>query len=214
MNKLIILLVLTILSSDIFAQRSIRQGSCGAASSSRLYITPYFGGGGSTYKYNLNNSVMDADSNYYKEETGKLFSPLAGINILYNVGKSNIGGGIEVQGLLGKTNNGLFETSRSIYFYKFYGRYEYAIYKDSFFDFGIYVEGGLLFPKKIQGDMPTMGSFGKIGIFYNLIINSNSSLLIGVDYQYSKFNSTIGQAISNHTANGVKLNIGYRFWFD
>lgn len=216
MNKLIVILLLFVFNTDIIAQTNnrTRQASCRTASRSKLYITPYIGAGGSSYTYNLNNTVMDLDSNFYNEESGKLFSPLAGINLLYNIGKSNLGGGVEIQGMFGKTNNGLIETSRSIYFYKFYGRYEYAIYKDSFFDFGLYLEGGVLFPNKVEGEAPTMGGFGKAGIFYNIIINSTSSLFIGMDYQYSGFNSTIGQAISKHTSKGLKLNIGYRFWFD
>lgn len=216
MNKITLIILISIFSESVFAQMNnrTRQANCRTASRSRLYITPYIGAGGSSYDYNLNNTVMDADSNFYNEESGRLFSPIVGINLMYNVGKSNIGGGFEWQGMYGKTNNGLYETSRNIYFYKFFGRYEYAIYKDSFFDFGLYLEGGLLFPKNVQGDAVSMGGFGKAGLFYNIIINSTSSLFIGMDYQYLSFNTTIGQAISSHTSQGIKLSIGYRFWFD
>jgi hypothetical protein len=216
MKKLFYIIILIILSEGAIAQLNnrTRQASCQSGSRSRLYITPYIGAGGSSYSYKLNNTVMDADSNFYNDEGGRLFSPIVGINLMYNIGKSNLGGGFEWQGMYGKTNNGLFETSRNIYFYKFYGRYEYAIYKDSFFDFGLYLEGGLLFPKNVEGDAVSMGGFGKAGIFYNIIINSTSSLFIGLDYQYLSFNSTIGQPISTHVSKDLKLNIGYRFWFD
>ncbi len=215
MNKLIIILIAVLIGKSNFAQinNRTRQGSCRDASRSRLYITPYFGAGGSAYKYNLNNTVMDIDSNFYNEEAGKLFSPFAGINLMYSIGRANLGGGVEWQGMYGKTNNGLFETNRNIYYYKFYGRYEYAIYRDSFFDFGIYLEGGVIFPKNVAGSSISMGGYGKAGVFYNIIINSTSSIFLGLDYQYLSFNSTIGQAISTHTAKGVKLDIGYRIWF-
>ncbi len=216
MKKLLFIIIVLLIGNSTIAQinNRTRQASCKSGSRSRLYITPYIGAGGSSYLYNLNNTVMDSDSNFYNEEKGRLFSPFVGVNLMYNIGKSNLGGGIEWQGMYGKTNNGLYETSKKIYFYKFYGRFEYAIYRDSFFDFGLYLEGGVLFPQNIDGEAVSMGEFGKAGFFYNLIINSTSSIFIGLDYQYMGYTSTIGQAISNHSSWDIKLNIGYRFWFD
>jgi hypothetical protein len=213
MKKILFLLaVITASYSNLIAQ-SYRQGSCGNKSNSRLYITPYIAIGGGSYNYNLNNTVMDIDSNYYNTENGSIFTPVIGINILYKISKANLGGGAEVQGLYGTTENGLTKTKQSAYLFKFYGRYEYDLYSDSFNDFGFALEGGLLFPNKVAGDYPSMGAYGKIGLYYNYIFNSTSALFIGLDYSYSAFNTEIGKAVSKHTVGDTKLTIGYRFWF-
>lgn len=213
-NKLVVLVaILVIPLLGISQSNRTRQASCASGSTSRFYITPYIGAGGSSYTYSLNNTVYDTDSNVYNNESGSLFTAIAGINLMYNIGRGNLGGGAEFQNFSGKTNNGLFETDHNMYFYKFFGRYEYKIYYDSFSDFGIFLEGGLLFPNQVHGDSPSMGPFFKGGLFYNLIINSTSSLLIGVDYQYASFTTQIGGAESNHKITDIKLSVGYRFWF-
>lgn len=191
-----------------------RQASCAGGKASKFYITPYIGLGGASYSFELNSTVMDADSNIYDLEEGRMLTPIAGINFMYSLGRSNLGGGAEWQSFIGETDNGFTQTSRTIYLPKFFGRYEFAFYSDSFSDFGAYLEGGLVFPKNTQGESVDMGSFFKIGLFYNLIINHTSSLFVGLDYQYSSFTSVIGNEISNHYTRDIKISIGYRFWFD
>ncbi len=216
MHKILISISLLLLSTISMAQinNRTRVGSCASyGKRSRLYITPYIGGGGAFYKYNLNNTVMSPDSLFFKEEQGRLYSPLAGINLMYNLGKTNLGGGAEIQNLSGNTNNGLTETKRNILFYKFYGRLEYAFYKDAFFDFGINLDGGFFFPQNIPGKSAQMGVYAKAGIFYNIIINSTSSIFINLNYQYTNSTSQIGQAVSTHISHGIVLSAGYRFWF-
>ena len=210
--KLLLFSLFVIASNNLFAQ-NYRQGSCGTNSYSRLYITPYISLGGGSYSYLLNNTVMGTDSVFYNNEKGGVFTPSLGVNILYNIGKANLGGGAEFQGIYGTTNNGLYDTKQSAYLLKFYGRLEYRIYHDAFNDFGLGFEGGLLFPKNVVGSYPSMGAYGKVGIFYNYIINSTSSLYLGLDYSYSSFTTEIGSGISNHTLGDIKLTIGYRFWF-
>jgi hypothetical protein len=164
------------------------------------------------YTYDLNGTVMDSDSNYYLTESGRMFAPLFGLNLMYSIGKSHLGGGAEWQGLIGKTDNGLYKTPQNAYLWKFFGRYEYNLYSDAFFDFGFLLEAGLDIPKNVYGYQHQFGPFVKGGIFYNHLINSNSSLLIGLDYQYVTFNNTVGLSISNHRIKGLNLTIGYRFW--
>ncbi len=210
--KYILLIIVLGTLSKVSAQ-NYRQGSCGNNSYSHLYITPYIGLGGGQYSYNLNNTVMDTDSIFYNQEKGGMFTPLVGINFMYKVGKGNLGGGTEIQGAMGVTNNELFSTKQNIYLFKFYGRYEYALYTDAFNDFGIHIEGGLLFPRNVFGNSPTMGAYGKTGFFYNYIISSTSSLFLSLDYSYSTFNSEIGGGLSRHKLENLEINIGYRFWF-
>jgi len=209
---LFIIAITFFFTNNIYSQ-SYRQGSCGSNSYSRLYITPYIGIGGGSYSYDLNKTVMDTDSNYFDQEKGNVFTPAFGINFLYKIGKSNLGGGAEIQGINGTTQNELFDTKQSAYLFKFYGRYEHDLYSDSFNDFGFAIEGGLLFPNKVAGDYPKMGGYGKVGLYYNYIINSTSAIFVGLDYSYSVFNTEIGKSISNHSLGDVKLTIGYRFWF-
>lgn len=212
-TTLVIIIILLPIFSFSQGNNRTRQASCASGSVSRLYITPYIGAGGANYIYDLNSTVMDADSVFYNEESGKLFTPIAGINLMYSVGRGNLGGGLEWQGFVGKTDNGLFETKQNMYLYKFYGRYEYKFYYDAFSDFGMFIEAGLHFPNNVHGDAPSMGPYFKAGLFYNMIINSTSSLLIGVDYQYTSFTSQIGGSVSNHVIQDMKISVGYRFWF-
>jgi hypothetical protein len=214
MQNIKVLLILFVLGFSFFSKaQSYRIGSCGNNSSSHLYITPYIGLGGGAYSYELNNTVMDADSVFYNKEKGGVFTPIVGINFMYKIGKGNLGGGTEFQGLYGETDNGLTSTKENAYLLKFYGRYEYAIYNDAFNDFGIHLEGGLLFPYGVIGEYASMGAYGKVGIFYNYIIGSTSSLFIGLDYSYSMFRTQIGNADSNHNLGNIELTVGYRFWF-
>ncbi|RLD46241.1 MAG: hypothetical protein DRI86_03690 [Bacteroidetes bacterium] len=210
--KTILFLFVLFLSITSSAQ-SYRQGSCGNNSSSHLYITPYIGVGGGTYSYNLNNTVMDTDSVFYNNENGSVFTPIVGINFMYKIGKTNLGGGGEVQGVYGNTQNGLTKTKQSAYIFKFYGRFEYDLYSDAFNDFGFALEGGLLFPNNVIGLYPSMGAYGKVGLYYDYIISSTSALFIGLDYSYLTYNTEIGKAVSNHSIGDIKLTIGYRFWF-
>jgi len=214
MNKIKILLLIIIIGFSLQSTaQTYRQGSCGGNSSSNFYITPYIGIGGGSYSYNLNNTVMDIDSTYYNNEKGSVFSPIAGINFMYKIGRGNLGGGAEYHGLFGETGNGLTTTKQSTFLLKFYGRFEYIIYTDAFNDFGVFFEGGLLFPNNAIGEYANMGANGKGGIFYNYIIGSTSSLYIGLNYEYAMFTTEIGSAVSNHKINNIELTIGYRFWF-
>ena len=213
MKKIIILAVLFVIVLQSSAQ--IRYGNCKSKSQSRLYFTPYIGAGAGSYSYNLNNTVIGPapDSISYPESKGVMFTPVVGLNIMYSVGRANIGGGLEWQGAYGSTSTDISSYKHSIYFYKFYGRFEYAIYSDSFSDFGIDFQGGLTFPNDIIGTSGDMGMFLSAGLYYNYVINSTSSLMIGADYEYSAFTSTIGNGVSNHKFQPIKLTIGYRFWF-
>ncbi|OYT12113.1 MAG: hypothetical protein B6I18_01875 [Bacteroidetes bacterium 4572_112] len=213
MKKIIILAVLMVIAIQSNAQT--RYGSCKSKSQSRLYITPYIGAGGGLYSYDLNKTVVGPapDSLVYDNSKGVLYTPVVGLNIMYSIGNANIGGGLEWQGAYGSTSTDVSSQDHNIYFYKFYGRFEYALYTDAFSDFGFNFQGGLSFPNNIVGTSNDMGMFLSAGLFYNLIINSTSSIIIGADYEYSAFTSTIGNRVSNHIYQPIKLTIGYRFWF-
>ena len=193
----------------------MRYGSCKSKSQSRFYITPYIGAGGGSYSYELNKTVVGPapDSLVYDNSKGVLFTPVVGLNLMYSVGRANIGGGLEWQGGYGSTSTDVSSRDHNIYFYKFYGRFEYAFYSDSFSDFGIDFQGGLSFPNNIIETSNDMGMFLSAGLFYNILINSSSSFMIGADYEYSAFTSTIGNSVSNHKFQPIKLTLGYRFWF-
>lgn len=211
----IILIMLTLLPMWAMSQNNrTRQASCANGSRSRLYITPYVGFGQANYKYELNNTVVGPapDSLIFDKATSKPFTPMLGINLMYNFSKASLGGGAEWQGFRGKINNGLTRNDLNLYYFKFYGRYEYTLYRDAFKDIGLLLEAGVLFPKNYNGISANMGTYFKGGVFYSWIINSTSALFIALDYQYAGFENQVGNAVSKHTSTDIKLSIGYRFW--
>lgn len=213
MNKrfFITTILLVILSLAVNAQ--LRYGSCASKSQSKLYVTPYVGVGGGSYSYDLNKTLIGADSTIFPTEKGGMFTPVAGVHLVYNIGKINIGGGVEWAGMYGTTKTDISSVKQSAYFYKFYARVEYAFYSDSFSDIGIHLHGGVSFPKNIIGANSDLGTFVLGGLYYNFVINSQSAFLISADYEYSMFNSIIGNSVSNHILKPIKLSVGYRFWF-
>ncbi|MCK5846737.1 MAG: hypothetical protein KAG84_04805 [Bacteroidales bacterium] len=215
MIKYRVLLLLAILLTSIVSHAQLRHGSCRSASQSRFYITPYIGAGGGTYSYDLNNTVVGVtpDSINYPTSKGTAFTPVLGLNLMYKVGRANIGGGFEWQGLYGTTSTDISDYKHSAYFYKFFGRLEYAIYTDPFSDFGIQLQAGLSFPNGTTGQTGDMGGFIAAGLFYSLIINSKSAIVFSADYEYAAFATKIGNSVSNHKFTPIKLAIGYRFWF-
>jgi len=213
MYKLLIILLTTFFALQLNAQ--LRHGSCSSKSQSKFYITPYIGIGGGSYSYDLNNTVIGPgpDSTVYNTSKGGVTTPVVGFNLMYSIGKANIGGGFEWQGVNGSTSTEINAVKHSAYLYKFYGRLEFALYSDPFNDVGVFFQGGLSFPKKFVGESNDLGMFVAGGIFYNYIINSTSSIFITVDYEYSAFTSNIAKAVSNHRLLPIKLTVGYRFWF-
>ena len=210
--KFLVLLVISFISFSVNAQ--LRHNSCGK-SLSKFYVTPYIGIGMGSYSYDLNNTVIGPapDSVNYPTAEGNMTTPIFGINFMYNVGRANIGGGLEWEGMYGKTTTEISEVKQSAYFYKFYGKLEYAFYSDSFSDIGMHLQAGIMFPNKTIGDSKELGMFVLGGFYYNLIIDSRSSLFIAADYEYSMFTTSINTKVSNHTLKPIKISIGYRFWF-
>lgn len=215
MRKCILLLLIPMLSVSLLSQAQLRHGSCASSSQSRFYITPYIAAGVGMYSYDLNKTTIGPapDSINYPSSKGMLFTPGIGLNLMYKIGKSNIGGGAEWQGMYGNTVTDISSYNQEVFFYKFYGRFEYAIYTDPFSDFGIYLQGGISFPNNIVGENGDLGMFIGGGLFYNIILNSTSAIICSLDYEYATFTSTIGGSISHHKFTPIKLALGYRFWF-
>ncbi len=215
MNKRFFIITTILVAFSFVATAQLRHGSCNSKSQSKFYITPYVGVGGGAYSYELNKTVIGPapDSTVYENSEGGMFTPVVGLHLVYNIGKVNIGGGAEWAGMYGTTKTDINSVKHSAYFYKFYARVEYAFYSDSFSDIGMHLHGGISFPKKIVGVSNDLGTFVLGGLYYNLILNSQSSFIFSVDYEYSMFNSTIGNSVSNHTLKPIKVSAGYRFWF-
>ncbi len=214
MNKRYFILTIILLILSITANAQLRHGSCNSKSQSKLYITPYVGFGGGQYSYDLNKTLIGPgpDSTVFSTSEGGMLTPVAGLHIVYNIGKVNIGGGAEWEGMFGTTKTDINSVKHSSYFYKFYARVEYAFYSDAFSDIGMHLHGGVSFPNNVVGNTNDLGTFALGGLYYNLVLNSKSAFLFSVDYEYSIFNSTIGSSISKHTLTPIKFNIGYRFW--
>ena len=213
MNKriTIIISILAILTFTVNAQ--IRRGDCKPKYQSKFYVTPYVGVGGGSYSYDNNKTVIGADSTIYPSSKGGMFTPVAGLHLVYNIGKVNVGGGAEWAGMYGTTKTDINTGKQSAYFYKFYTRVEYAFYSDSFSDIGMHLHGGVSFPNNVMGVNNDLGTFVLGGLYYNFIVNSQSAFLFSVDYEYSMFNSIIGNSVSNHVFKPIKLSVGYRIWF-
>ena len=213
MLKVFLIIAIFAISLQINAQ--FRHGSCKSKSQSRLYVTPYIGMGIGSYSFDLNGTAVGPapDSTNYEEAKGSMFTPVIGVNLMYSIGSANIGGGVEWQGLYGTASTDIGSYKQDVFLYKFYAKFEYALYSDPFNDFGFHLQAGLLFPNNVVGHSANMGGFGGGGLFYNLILNSKSSLLFSADYEFVMFTSTIGNSVSNHTFNPIKLSVGYRFWF-
>jgi len=212
------LLIITILSiffiQNSYGQRT-RQVACNNQSSNaRWYIMPYIGSGMAWYTYDQNGTVNDNNGHSYEEaESNTLLTYYGGIQALYRFSAVNLGIGGEWQGFNGSVNTGLSNYDINLNYFKFYGRIEAPLYSDSFNDFGVYANVGGLSPMNAVGDKPSIGLFIDLGLYYNLILNKSSSFFFGLGYQQANFNTTLGQAISKHSQNDLRLTFGYRFWF-
>ena len=215
MKKYILSLIIAILFiPNLTKAQRTRQASCSNQSSSHWYIMPYGGIGTAWYSYDLNGTVIDPDGyTNEKAESKTMLTYFAGIQGLYRFSAINLGLGGEWQGFNGEMTIGQTTSDVNMYYFKGYGRIEAPIYSDSFNDFGAYANIGAIFPNNVDGDNPNIGFFIDLGLYYNLIINQSSSLFFGLGYQQAGFESTIGQAVSNHKQTEARLTLGYRFWF-
>ena len=208
-----IIIIASLIPTLAYSQRT-RQASCSNQSSSHWYIMPYGGIGAAWYSYNLNGTVIDSDGHTFeKAESKTILTYYAGVQGLYRFSGINLGIGGEWQGFNGEVNQGLSNSAISLYYFKAYGRIVAPMYSDSFNDFGAYANIGAIIPQNAFGESPSVGMFIDLGLYYNIIINQSSSFFLGLGYQQAGFESTIGQAVSNHKQSDLRLTLGYRFWF-
>lgn len=211
---LIITMVSILFSQYSFGQRTRQVACANQTSSARWYIMPYIGSGMAWYSYDQNGTVNDSQGHSIEEaKSNTMLTYYGGIQALYRFSAVNLGLGGEWQAFNGKINTGLATNDVTLNYFKFYGRIEAPIYSDSFNDFGVYANIGGLIPTNAEGESPSVGLFIDLGLYYNLILNKSSSFFFGLGYQQANFNTTIGQAISKHNQNDLRLTFGYRLWF-
>jgi len=210
------LAIITIIAFSINGQAQYRQGGCQGSQNagSQWYFTPYVGIGGAYYSYDLNGSVVDANGKSYEKEESKLLWTIpVGFNILYRFNKVNFGAGLLWQGFYGDSENGYTQNDVNLYLYKAHLRLEIPFYRDPFFDYGMSINAGGFLANNYVGESPKLPVFGELGLFYNHVLSSNSSLFTELNFEYGRFNTTINLAESQHQYRDLKFIVGYRFWF-
>jgi hypothetical protein len=214
MQKILIILLIGLLTPFVAKSQRTRVASCANQQSARWYFMPYAGVGMAWYSYNLNGTVMDTTGYTYDlQKSGTIPTYYAGLMFLHRFDGFNLGIGGEWQVFSGTSDNGYTQMDIDLYYIKAYGRFELPIYSSSFSDFGFYGNLGAIFPYNAQGTNVHTGFFLDLGMYYNIILTESSSLFLGMGYQQSNFQTTIGNAVSKHKQNGFTLSAGYRIWF-
>ncbi len=206
------LFLILILSLGVHLQAQVRNVSCKNQHTPKWYFTPYVALGSLDYNYGLNHTVYDADSVNHPIEQGQMISPAFGFHVVNIQESFRMGAGGELQGVYGKTSNGVSTNDQTLHNAKLYLRLEYRIYEGMTTDVGFYADGGAFKTFGSAGKDNNFGAFGKLGIFTNFVTEGNSSVLVGIDYQYNTFTNTIGSGLSHHVMKGLSLNVGYRIW--
>ena len=206
LKKFFLLVVIIILCIDLNAQ------SCRGSSPSKFYFTPYLGIGNDNYKLSIDNAIINGENAVYLTENTNVFNSFAGLNFMFNVGNANIGFGGEYQNYNGRIDFLDFDDNINLYSYRLYLRSEILLYRDAFNDIGIFFEGGTNINNEYIGKNSSLGPNANFGMYYNLVINSVSSLMFNVHYNYTSFNTKYLDGDMNHLLKGFRFSLGYRMW--
>lgn len=208
MRKLIIFFVLLTVGVSLHAQR---MGSCsGAGPGDRIYLTIYGAPGIGKYKFEPVSFVTDKA--YF--ESKSLLSLQAGLTLHYRFDRFNLGLGAAYHSFSGKMDEELLQNADlKLRLLKAYLSLEIPVYSDSFADFGVGANAGSFMIDGQYYTAPKIPAFFEAGLYYNIILNSYSSLMMKLYYGKSYSNNTFLNTISKQQTSDFSLQIGFRTWF-
>lgn len=217
MKRFIAIVVLLVLICQFSFAQGLRMGSCSSMSAAdRIYFTAYSGFGVGRYMFD-DASVMPSEGTRWK--TRPLFSLPVGASLHYRFDYFNLGLGFTMHQLTGKhdanyvSSNAQVEERVKLMLYKFYASLEIPFYSSSFFDVGWGANAGSFLADGYIGKDAKSAFYFETGPYYNLILNSYSSLIFKLQYGKSFFETTITQAVSKQKVNDLTLQLGWRIWF-
>lgn len=209
---LFLLFLMALISIPQFTHaQATRLGSCANYSDGdRIYITVYGAPGFGKYKFSPLGGI--SEQSYLESKT--LSSLQGGITVHYRFERFNLGVGAVYHQMKGEMDEALLNNAElTLKMRKAFLSLEVPFYSDSFFDFGWGINAGAFMAEGHYYEDPKTPVFAETGLYYNLILNSFSSIMTKVYYGRSYFNTSLNSAVSDQLTWDLSAQIGIRFWF-
>lgn len=206
MRKILIIIILAVAAPKL--GQSQRLGNCNNPQDlASYYIEPYLllGKANYTYGYDEDTASMSA--------SGKPWVYGIGVNFLWYKDRFNIGFGAKYQYVRGDFTASSIEYEERMHLLDIYARAELKILRTEFFDWGIFLNAGPVFPLSIPDERYKMGLSASPGVFLNFILNYNASIFATGGVHFTGYHSSIAGFGTKHDMQYGYGTIGYRFWF-